>query len=101
MFRAAQAGVDVMLSGHTHGGQVRLPFLGALKSQTPLGRRLDAGLFDRARLRPVLSGRTMPEAFRLYINRGIGVAPTGRLFWLRPRLLCRPEIALLTLRCGQ
>lgn len=98
VYRAAKAGVDLMLSGHTHGGQVRLPLLGALKTQTPLGRRLDQGLFDRARLRPILNGRDVPEAFRLYISRGIGVARLGRFHWLRPRFLCRPEVALITLR---
>ncbi len=101
VYRAARAGVDLMLSGHTHGGQVRLPFLGALKAQNSLGTRLDKGLFARKRLRPILAGRDVPLNFRLYITRGIGVAPTGRLFWLRPRLLCPPEVALITLRRGE
>ncbi len=98
VYQATRLRVDLMLSGHTHGGQIRLPLVGALKAQNPLGTRLDRGLFDRARLKPILSGREVPESFRLYITRGIGVAPTWRLFWLRPRLLCRPEIALITLR---
>lgn len=98
VYRVAKSGVDLMLSGHTHGGQVRFPFVGALKAQNPLGRKLDQGLFERERLRPILGGREVPTNFRLYITRGIGVAPTGRLYWLRPRLLCRPEVALLTLR---
>ncbi|MBC8142850.1 MAG: hypothetical protein H7Y38_15605 [Armatimonadetes bacterium] len=87
-----------MLSGHTHGGQVRLPFVGALKTQTPLGRRLDQGLFDRIRLRSILGGRDVSEAFQLYISRGIGVARVGRFYWLRPRFLCRPEVTMITLR---
>ncbi|MBC7808361.1 MAG: metallophosphoesterase [Akkermansiaceae bacterium] len=99
VYRAAKAGVDLMLSGHTHGGQVRLPFLGALKAQNPLGTKLDQGLFERDRLRPILAGRDVPACFRLYITRGIGVAPTWRLFWLRPRLLCRPEVTFLSLHC--
>ena len=98
VYRAATSGVDLMLSGHTHGGQVRVPFLGAIKTQTPLGRHLDCGLFDADRLRPVLQGRSVPPAFRLYISRGIGVALLGRFRWLRPRFLCRPEVALITLR---
>lgn len=97
VYTVAQAGIDLMLSGHTHGGQVRFPLLGALKAQNPLGRKLDQGIFDVNRLRPILAGRDVPEHFRLYITRGIGVAPTGRLFWLRPRLLCRPEVAMMTL----
>ena len=99
-YRAARAGVDVMLSGHTHGGQVRLPFVGALKTQNPLGRRMDQGLFGRDRLRPLLNGRDVGGRFRLYVTRGIGAAPSWRLYWLRPRLLCRPEIALLRLTRG-
>lgn len=98
VYRAAKAGVDLMLSGHTHGGQVRLPVIGALKTQTPQGRRLDYGLFGRARLRSLLQGRDVPEAFRLYISRGIGVAQMFRWYWLRPRFLCRPEVSLITLR---
>lgn len=101
VYRAAKAGVDLMLSGHTHGGQIRLPFLGALKAQNPLGTKLDQGLFERERLRPMLQGRDIPEEFRLYITRGIGVASAGRLLWLRPRLLCRPEVTLITLRCPE
>ncbi|MBC8139689.1 MAG: metallophosphoesterase [Fibrella sp.] len=100
VYRVAKAGVDLMLSGHTHGGQMRFPFVGALKAQNPLGTKLDQGLFDRERLRPILAGRDVPANFRLYITRGIGVAPLSRLYWLRPRLLCRPEIALLILRCS-
>ena len=96
-YRAAKAGVDLMLSGHTHGGQVRLPFIGALRSQNALGRKMDQGLFDQARLRPLLNGRDTGSRFRLYVTRGIGVAPSWRFYWLRPRLFCRPEIVFLTL----
>lgn len=93
---AARAGfVDVVLSGHTHGGQVRLPLIGPLKTQNPLGRKMDCGLFDRARLRQVL-GRDLGSDMAVYISRGIGSAPLHR-FQIFPRLLCRPEITLLTL----
>jgi Predicted phosphohydrolases len=94
--RAARAGVDVMLSGHTHGGQIRLPLVGALKTQNPLGRRMDQGAFDRARLTGVL-GRDPGGDLTLYITRGIGSAPIWRFRGVNPRLLCRPEITLLTL----
>lgn len=93
---AARAGVDLMLSGHTHGGQVRLPLIGALRAQNPLGRRMDAGLFDRARLTDVL-GRDPGGDIRLYVSRGIGVANLSR-YPIYPRFLCRPEVAWLTLR---
>ena len=94
--QAARAGVDVVLSGHTHGGQVRLPLIGALRTQNPLGRKVDAGLFDRARLRAAL-GRDPGGDAVLYISRGIGTARLWRLP-IHPRFLCRPEIAWLTLR---
>jgi hypothetical protein len=94
---AARAGVDVLLSGHTHGGQVRLPLVGALKTQNPLGRRVDQGLFDRARLRRALGGRDPGGDLLCYVSRGIGVARMRRLP-LHPRLFCPPEVSWLTLR---
>jgi len=69
--------VDLMLSGHTHGGQVRLPFLPPLHLP-PLGRKYVEGLFRQ--------GET-----QLYVNRGIGAV--GLPF----RLNCPPEITVLTL----
>jgi uncharacterized protein len=70
--------VALMLSGHTHGGQVRLPFVGALELP-PLGRKYVEGWFR-------LQG--MP----LYVNRGLGAV--GVPF----RFDCPPEITLFTLR---
>lgn len=68
---------DLMLSGHTHGGQVRLPFWGAVVLP-PLGKKYVEGLFQY--------GET-----QLYVNRGIGTV--GMPF----RLNCPPEITVLTL----
>lgn len=70
--------VDLMLSGHTHGGQVRLPLLGALQLPA-LGKKYVEGWFQLGRM-------------QLYVNRGIGTI--GIPF----RLDCPPEITLLTLR---
>ncbi len=70
--------VDLMLSGHTHGGQVRLPFLPPL-ILPPLGRRFVEGHFRM--------GRT-----QLYVNRGIGAV--GLPF----RFRCPSEITELTLQ---
>jgi predicted MPP superfamily phosphohydrolase len=70
--------VDVMLSGHTHGGQIRLPFLGALVLP-PMGKHYPEGLFHLG-------------SMQLYVNRGIGTV--GIPF----RLNCPPEITLFTLQ---
>lgn len=72
-------GIDLVLSGHSHGGQVRLPFVGALKLP-PLGEKYVQGLF------------TFPGGMQLYVSRGIGAMK------LPIRFMCRPEIAVLTLR---
>lgn len=74
---AGQA-VSLMLSGHTHGGQVRVPFLGALLLP-PLGQRYVEGFFRLGGL-------------QLYVNRGIGTVN------LPLRFNCPPEITLITLR---
>jgi predicted MPP superfamily phosphohydrolase len=72
--------VGLMLAGHTHGGQIRLPLLGAL--QLPdLGRKYVEGWFQLGRM-------------QLYVNRGIGTV--GIPF----RLDCPPEITLFTLRAA-
>lgn len=70
--------VALMLSGHTHGGQVRLPLVGPLELPT-LGKKYVEGWFRLHRL-------------QLYVNRGIG--SVGLPF----RLNCPPEISLFTLR---
>ncbi|MGH9601343.1 MAG: metallophosphoesterase [Terriglobales bacterium] len=77
---AAQFPVDLQLSGHSHGGQVRLPWLGA-----PILPRL-------ARKYPV--GLNRVGSLQVYTNRGLGV--------INPpvRWNCPPEITLLTLRTG-
>lgn len=72
------ASVGLMLSGHTHGGQVRLPMLGALELPE-LGKKYVEGMFQLG-------------AMHLYVNRGIGTI--GLPF----RLNCPPEITLFTLR---
>lgn len=73
----APFGVDLMLSGHTHGGQVRLPFLRPV-FLPPLGKIYLEGHFRK--------GRT-----QLYVNRGVGAV--GLPF----RLNCPPELTEITL----
>lgn len=75
---AAEAGVDLMLSGHTHGGQLRLPFLGALYAASLYGKRFEAGRYNLGEM-------------TLYVSRGIGMEGCGAP---RVRFLCPPEITL-------
>jgi hypothetical protein len=95
--QAARKGVDLMLSGHTHGGQVRLPVLGPVKTQNPLSRRMDFGIFDRVRMTQIL-GYDPGGDLVTFVSRGIGVATVPRSRrTLGPRFLCLPEVARLTL----
>jgi len=71
-------GVDLYLCGHTHGGQVRLPFFGALITLSKFGKKYEQGLYK--------VGETT-----LYINRGIGPEGGGTP---RVRFLARPEITI-------
>ncbi len=83
MPEAARAGVDLMLSGHTHGGQVCLPG----------GRPLIHNL-SRPEALGYLRGLHQRGVTRLYVNRGLGVSTVPMRFW------SRPEVLRLTLRCG-
>lgn len=71
--------VGLVLSGHTHGGQIQLPRVGALITNSRYGRRLAAGL-------------TRIRSFHLYVSRGLGTV------MLPFRYNCPPEITFLTLR---
>jgi predicted MPP superfamily phosphohydrolase len=72
--------VDLVLSGHTHGGQVRMPFLPPIQLP-PLGRKYVAGWFQVG-------------SMRLFVNRGLGTV--GVPF----RFDCPPEITLFKLRAA-
>ncbi|QDT99354.1 metallophosphoesterase [Gimesia aquarii] len=74
---AVRQGYDLVLSGHTHGGQVRFPLIGPVFTPSLHGTRYASGTFAR--------GSTV-----LHVSRGVsGIHPL--------RLFCRPEISLLTL----
>jgi len=73
--------IDLVLSGHTHGGQIRLPFLPPLLLPS-MGTKYVEGLF---RLR---------DGMQLYVNRGIGAVN------LPFRFRCPPEISVFTLQPG-
>jgi uncharacterized protein len=69
--------VNLQLSGHTHGGQVRLPGYGAVVLPKH-GKKYQAGLYQ-------------VEGMWLYTNRGLGVMP------IRQRINCPPEVTEFTL----
>jgi len=75
---AAEAGIDLQLSGHTHGGQVRLPLFGAFFAGSLYGKRFE-------------SGRRQVGPTTLYVTRGLGLEGKGAP---RVRFLCPPEIIL-------
>ena len=80
IFSIAQHKVDLYCAGHTHGGQVALPFYGALVTLSKLGKRFEAGLYR------------VDETW-LYVNRGIGM----EIFAPRVRFCARPEITVIEL----
>jgi predicted MPP superfamily phosphohydrolase len=70
-------GINLILSVHTHGGQIYLPFIGALYLNPVFGanRRIVAGLYH--------------FETKIYVSKGIGTTSVPI------RLFCRPEIAML------
>ena len=75
---AAELGIDWMLCGHTHGGQVRLPGFGALVTSSLYGKAFEMG-------------RYQVGSMTLYVSRGIGMEGSGAP---RVRFLCPPEMVL-------
>ncbi|MDY7040630.1 MAG: metallophosphoesterase [Chloroflexota bacterium] len=79
---AAARGVDLVLAGHTHGGQIRLPFYGAVVTSSVYGKRYEMGHYQE--------GNTV-----MYVTRGLGMEGLGAP---RVRFLCPPEVVLVTVR---
>lgn len=79
---APDSRVDVVVAGHTHGGQIRLPFIGALARSSVVPRRVAGGGLFEINGRPVC------------VNRGIGWerGPAPRM-----RFLCPPTVSILDL----
>ncbi|MBV7503916.1 metallophosphoesterase [Bacillus sp. sid0103] len=78
---ASQYPIQWQLSGHSHGGQIKIPFLGALVTP-PFGQLYPEGLYSVGDVSPL----------SLYVNRGIG---TTRLPF---RFLSKPELTIFTLK---
>jgi predicted MPP superfamily phosphohydrolase len=78
---AKKHGIDLVLAGHVHGGQLRLPAIGSIVVPSRYGRRYDCGLFDES---PTV----------MHVSRGLsGEQPL--------RYNCRPEVTKLILRCAE
>jgi uncharacterized protein len=75
LVEAAALAVPLVLSGHTHGGQVVLPGIGAVA----------------AREFPVIAGRGRRANTEIFVSRGVGTV------YIPVRLNCPPEVAILTL----
>lgn len=74
-----QRRILLQLSGHTHGGQCRVPFVGYTPVKVKYGEKYVYGAFERG-------------DSRLFVTRGLGMTS------LRARFSCPPEVAVLTLR---
>jgi predicted MPP superfamily phosphohydrolase len=77
----AADGFDLILAGHTHGGQVCVPFVGALTTNCDLPRSMAKGLH-----------RWPGSDTWLHVSAGLGTHPTAPI-----RFACPPEATLLTL----
>lgn len=82
IFWAAARQIDLVLSGHTHGGQVRLPVVGGYLSRPKFGKQF-------------VEGWNRLNGTQIYVSRGIGK------IILPFRVGCPPEVALLRLRKSQ
>ncbi|MFH1110714.1 MAG: hypothetical protein V1790_16175, partial [Planctomycetota bacterium] len=79
VFRVPMGKVQLVLSGHTHGGQIRLPGLGCVWANDRIPRRMSRGLHEVA--------GTM-----IHVSPGIGVCLPIRI-----RVNCPAEVTVLTL----
>jgi len=84
----AHDGYDAVFAGHTHGGQVCVPFLGALTTNSDLDNARAKGVHRH----PADSRPGDPDSTWLHVSAGLGTSPYVRL-----RLACRPEASLVTL----
>ena len=76
---AREQDCDLMLAGHTHGGQVRLPIIGPILSPSRMGTRFASGTFYY-------------EPTLMHVSRGVGCIE------LPLRIFAPPEVLLLTLQ---
>ncbi|MFH1423767.1 MAG: metallophosphoesterase [Candidatus Nealsonbacteria bacterium] len=72
--------INLALCGHTHGGQIRLPFIGPLVAFSSFQRAYNKGLYNY-------------NGYYLHVSGGLGASKTTSI-----RLFCPPEATILTLR---
>jgi predicted MPP superfamily phosphohydrolase len=71
---------NLALSGHTHGGQIRIPFIGALKTSSKHWKKFEYGLF------------TKDDNTQMIVSSGLGTS------CFPVRLFCEPEIVVLDMK---
>ncbi len=79
-------GFDLLLAGHTHGGQIRVPLYGALVTNCGIERERASGLHQHPH------GPGPRQRAYLHVSAGLGTSPYAPI-----RFFCRPEATLLTL----
>lgn len=79
---------DAIFAGHTHGGQLCLPFKGALVTNCDL----DTGRAKGLHRHPAGASITRPDSSWLHVSAGLGTSP-----YVPVRFCCRPEATLLTM----
>jgi uncharacterized protein len=83
-YAARDEGVDLYLAGHTHGGQVRLPFYGALFANSRYGKTFEMGQYHL-------------DSMTMNVSRGLGFTGGDAP---RARFLCPPEVVVIDLVPG-
>ncbi len=82
IYEARANNIDLYLAGHTHGGQVALPFYGALITASKYGKKFESGLYK-------------VDNTYLYINKGLGMEGESAP---RVRFFARPEITVIDIK---
>jgi len=84
-FALGTARADLLLAGHTHGGQVRLPFIGPILTLSRVRRRWASGVTE------------LPGSATLIVPHGVGME---RRHAPRMRFLCPPEVYIIDITPG-
>ena len=81
--------INLILAGHSHGGQWRIPFYGAVFISNVYGSRWFPS-------QESVSGLTIWSGYQQYVSRGLGAS--GRSGWIKQRWFNPPEVNVLTQR---